>query len=178
MKWLMDMTTKKLKILSLVFNLLVIIFVAVIPMVLVCTKYQVFGPGSATKLNGWVLVFIIIIAVPTLKLLGRLVNRMPDIIISGKHKGEINILKYVIRTVKRLILPLLLYVVIVLFKDDVRLAFDTFIWVLTSIIGGLIIEEFFLSPIEYLISLDTQNAEQDAKDMRRAVNSKQEEANS
>ena len=103
---------------------------------------------------------------------------MPDIIISGKHKGEINILKYVIKTVKRLILPLLLYVVIVLFKDDVRLAFDTFIWVLTSIIGGLIIEEFFLSPIEYLIGLDTQNAEQDAKDMRRAVNSKQEEANS
>ena len=157
MKWLMDMTTRKLKILSLVFNLLVIIFVAVIPMVLV---------------------FIIIIAVPTLKLLGRLVNRMPDIIISGKHKGEINILKYVIKTVKRLILPLLLYVVIVLFRDDVRLAFDTFIWVLTSIIGGLIIEEFFLSPIEYLIGLDTQNAEQDAKDMRRAVNSKKEEANS
>lgn len=131
---------RKLRAVWLVLELLYFVLMAIVPIVVICIKYHLFENAYQDhKLNGFLLVLIIIVGVISLRALKKLVSKLPDTTIKQQW------FKYVLQTILAILWPAAACFVLMCFKDDFNLAFDTFSICLGFFTLGLIVDNLFIS---------------------------------
>lgn len=109
------------------------------PVLTVCIKYDLFNSAeSKTKINGFALIIIIIIAIVSLVLLKKAVAKIRDV-----SKGACYF-KYILETVSNLVFPVMTLVVVYLMNVNFSLASSTMIivcifYILAELLNGLVI---------------------------------------
>lgn len=129
-KW--DM--KRLRLCALAFNCLYLIFTLIAPIIVVACRYQLFNKVSAYRLTGWGWVCAIIIAVVSIKVIKKVVDKLPEI-----TKGQ-QMLKYSILGVRALFIPILLLIAMRALKSDFDLAYNTLWLCLIFYTIGIVID--------------------------------------
>lgn len=129
-KW--DM--KRLRLTALAFNCLYLIFTLIAPIIVVACRYQIFHKVSAYRLTGWGWVCAIIIAVVSIKVIKKVVDKLPEI-----TKGQ-QMLKYSILGVRALFIPVLLLIAMKALKSDFDLAYNTLWLCLIFYTVGIVID--------------------------------------
>ena len=129
-KW--DM--KRLRLTALAFNCLYLIFTLIAPIIVVACRYQIFHKVSAYRLTGWGWVCAIIIAVVSIKVIKKVVDKLPEI-----TKGQ-QMLKYSILGIRALFIPVLLLIAMKALKSDFDLAYSTLWLCLIFYTVGIVID--------------------------------------
>lgn len=125
---------KKLRLYSLIFNLLYLVATAVVPIVIVGCRYQIFNYASKVKLTGWGWVCAIVVAVVTIRVLKKVISKLPESTLNQQR------LKYSLLMVRALFIPILLIVAMAALKKDFDLAYNTLWWCLISYSVGILID--------------------------------------
>ena len=123
----------KLRLFCLIFNGIYFLFTVAIPIIIVGCRYQIFT-SDKVRLTGWGWVIAIFITVVGLRVVNKLVNKLPDI------KKKQQILKYTILGIRALFIPVVIIIAMVLLKNDFDLAYNTIWWVLISFSLGIVVD--------------------------------------
>lgn len=127
-------TQKRLRIFALIFNALYLLGSLVIPIIIVGCRYQIFHKVSSYRLTGWGWICAIIVAVVSIRVVKKVVNKLPE----STHKEQI--LKYSILGVRALFIPVLLLIAMRALKNDFDLAYNTLWWCLISYTAAIVID--------------------------------------
>ena len=127
-------TQKRLRLFALIFNALYLLGSLVIPIIIVGCRYQIFHKVSSYRLTGWGWICAIIVAVVSIRVIKKVVNKLPE----STHKEQI--LKYSILGVRALFIPVLLLIAMKALKNDFDLAYNTLWWCLISYSAAIIID--------------------------------------
>lgn len=127
-------TQKRLRLFALIFNALYLLGSLVIPIIIVGCRYQIFHKVSSYRLTGWGWICAIIVAVVSIRVIKKVVNKLPE----STHKEQI--LKYSILGVRALFIPILLLIAMKALKNDFDLAYNTLWWCLISYSIAIIID--------------------------------------
>lgn len=127
-------TQKRLRLFALIFNALYLLGSLVIPIIIVGCRYQIFHKVSSYRLTGWGWICAIIVAVVSIRVIKKVVNKLPE----STHKEQI--LKYSILGVRALFIPILLLIAMKALKNDFDLAYNTLWWCLISYSAAIIID--------------------------------------
>ena len=109
------------------------------PVLTVCLKYDLFNTAAQkTKINGFALLILIIIAVVSMVLLKKAVAKIKDVSKAACY------FKYILETISNLVFPVMTLVVVYLMKTNFELASSTMIivcifYVLAELLNGLVI---------------------------------------
>jgi hypothetical protein len=125
---------KRLRLNALIFNALYLVCSLVAPIVIVGCRYQIFHKVSQYRLTGWGWICAVCIAVVTIRVVKRVVNKLPE----STHKEQI--LKYSILGVRALFIPILLLIAMKALKSDFDLAYSTLWWCLISYTVAIVID--------------------------------------
>ena len=142
----------KLRLFCLIFNGIYFLFTVAIPIIIVGCRYQIFT-SDKVRLTGWGWVIAIFITVVGLRVVNKLVNKLPDI------KKKQQILKYTILGIRALFIPVVIIIAMVLLKNE---KFIKYFKALSN-------NHFFVSPPE-MIATNKQN-EQSKKDENKNTKS-------
>lgn len=137
----------KLRTTWLVLNILYFIAVLLIPIIIVGCRYTIFEHVSKYKLTGWGIILVIIISVVAVRTLNKAINKLPESTLGEQR------LKYTLLGVKALIIPILILVVLYLFKKNFDLAYSTIWYCLISYIVGVFIDYGFIQYLDQEIEL-------------------------
>ena len=157
-KW--DM--KRLRLTALAFNCLYLIFTLIAPIIVVACRYQIFHKVSAYRLTGWGWVCAIVIAVVSIKILKKVVDKLPEITKSQQ------VLKYSILGIRALFIPILLLVAMKALKSDFDLAYNTLWLCLIFYTIGIVIDYVFIKYIDRAIEIRYKALEQKVIDEVKA----------
>ena len=127
-------TQKRLRFFALIFNALYLLGSLVIPIIIVGCRYQIFHKVSSYRLTGWGWICAIIVAVVSIRVIKKVVNKLPE----STHKEQI--LKYSILGVRALFIPILLLIAMKALKNDFDLAYNTLWWCLISYSIAIVID--------------------------------------
>lgn len=127
-------TQKRLRLFALIFNALYLLGSLVIPIIIVGCRYQIFHKVSSYRLTGWGWICAIIVAVVSIRVIKKVVNKLPE----STHKEQI--LKYSILGVRALFIPILLLIAMKALKNDFDLAYNTLWWCLISYSIAIVID--------------------------------------
>ena len=127
-------TQKRLRLYALIFNALYLLGSLVIPIIIVGCRYQIFHKVSSYRLTGWGWICAIIVAVVSIRVIKKVVNKLPE----STHKEQI--LKYSILGVRALFIPILLLIAMKALKNDFDLAYNTLWWCLISYSAAIVID--------------------------------------
>lgn len=127
-------TQKRLRLFALIFNALYLLGSLVIPIIIVGCRYQIFHKVSSYRLTGWGWICAIIVAVVSIRVIKKVVNKLPE----STHKEQI--LKYSILGVRALFIPILLLIAMKALKNDFDLAYNTLWWCLISYSAAIVID--------------------------------------
>lgn len=134
---------KKLRAVWLLLEGLNLILTVIAPVVTICIKYHLFEKAvQDRKLNGFLLILIIVVAYLGLRTIKKLVTKLPDSTIKEQW------IKYSIKTAFATTIPAFACFVLWCFKDDFDKAYNTFIICLAFYTVGLVVENLFLSFID------------------------------
>ena len=125
---------KRLRLFALIFNALYLLGSLVIPIIIVGCRYQIFHKVSSYRLTGWGWICAIIVAVVSIRVIKKVVNKLPE----STHKEQV--LKYSILGVRALFIPILLLVAMKALKNDFELAYNTLWWCLISYSIAIVID--------------------------------------
>lgn len=114
------------------------------PVITVCIKFDLFNAAKESKLqiSGWALVLLLIGAVVGLFIIRRSVNKMSDIRPANAY------FKYTLQTISNLVLPVVVLLLIDLFKNDIALASSTLTLMCIYYIAGGVIDGAVISFID------------------------------
>lgn len=140
-KWSM----KRLRLMSLTFNCLYLVFSALAPIIVVGCRYQIFHKVSAYRLTGWGWICAIIVAVVSIKVIKKVVDKLPEI----THKQQI--LKYTILGIRAFFIPVLLLIGMKALKSDFDLAYNTLWLCLIFYTIGIVIDYTCIKYIDHAI---------------------------
>ena len=127
-------TQKRLRLFALIFNALYLLGSLVIPIIIVGCRYQIFHKVSSYRLTGWGWICAIIVAVVSIRVIKKVVNKLPE----STHKEQV--LKYSILGVRALFIPILLLIAMKALKNDFDLAYNTLWWCLISYTAAIVID--------------------------------------
>ena len=127
-------TQKRLRLFALIFNALYLLGSLVIPIIIVGCRYQIFHKVSSYRLTGWGWICAIIVAVVSIRVVKKVVNKLPE----STHKEQI--LKYSILGIRALFIPVLLLIAMRALKNDFDLAYNTLWWCLISYTAAIVID--------------------------------------
>ena len=127
-------TQKRLRLYALIFNALYLLGSLVIPIIIVGCRYQIFHKVSSYRLTGWGWICAIIVAVVSIRVVKKVVNKLPE----STHKEQI--LKYSILGIRALFIPVLLLIAMRALKNDFDLAYNTLWWCLISYTAAIVID--------------------------------------
>jgi uncharacterized protein YacL len=127
-------TQKRLRLYALIFNALYLLGSLVIPIIIVGCRYQIFHKVSSYRLTGWGWICAIIVAVVSIRVVKKVVNKLPE----STHKEQI--LKYSILGIRALFIPVLLLIAMRALKNDFDLAYNTLWWCLISYTVAIVID--------------------------------------
>lgn len=127
-------TQKRLRLFALIFNALYLLGSLVIPIIIIGCRYQIFHKVSSYRLTGWGWICAIIVAVVSIRVIKKVVNKLPE----STHKEQI--LKYSILGVRALFIPILLLIAMKALKNDFDLAYNTLWWCLISYSAAIVID--------------------------------------
>ena len=132
---------KKVRLVWLSLEAISLILTVIAPVVTICIKYKLFekAVSQERKLNGFLLVLIIVVGILILKTIKKVVNKLPEI--STKEQW----IKYSLNTMYAVSIPALACFVLMCFKDNFNLAYDTFIICLAFYTLGLIVDNLFIA---------------------------------
>ena len=125
---------KRLRIFSLIFNALYLVATLVVPIIIVGCRYQIFHAVSQYRLTGWGWICAIIVAVVSIRVVKKVVNKLPESTLNQQR------LKYSILGVRALFIPILLLIGMRALKNDFDLAYYTLWWCLISYTCGILID--------------------------------------
>lgn len=125
---------KRLRLFALIFNALYLLGSLVIPIIIVGCRYQIFHKVSSYRLTGWGWICAIIVAVVSIRVIKKVVNKLPE----STHKEQV--LKYSILGVRALFIPILLLIAMKALKNDFDLAYNTLWWCLISYTAAIVID--------------------------------------
>lgn len=126
-------TQKKLRLYCLIFNGLYFLLTVLIPIIIIGCRYQIFT-SDKIRLTGWGWCLAIFISVVGLRIINRLVNKLPD---TNKKQQQ---LKYTILGVRALFIPIAVIIAMVLLKNDFDLAYSTIWLVLMFFSFGIVVD--------------------------------------
>lgn len=129
---------KRLQFLWLLFNLLYLFTTLVAPIAIICIKYNVFKSNTDKTISGFSMIILLIFFILILRSFKKVVDKLHDL----TYKQQL--LKYTMQMLYSLIFPVAAIVMLLCFKNDFMLAYDTFKWVLIFIILGIIIDHLFI----------------------------------
>lgn len=138
-------SNKKLKGISTLVNIVYIFLSLVAPIAVICFQYDLFKTESVEagkKLNGMFLVLIIAFAVVGLRAFIKTVNKLPDL----TYKQQL--LKYWLQLIFAIAIPALVVVVLLCFKSNFELAYDTTCICLIFYTSSIVVDKLFLSFID------------------------------
>lgn len=111
------------------------------PIIIVGCKYDLFK-SSGTRLTGVGLIVVICVVVFVIKVVKRLLNKLPQ-----EDKKQ-QTFKFVALMIYSLMLPVGGILLLHLIKTNVSLACDTIMWCLFSFMGGIVIDHLTLKYLE------------------------------
>ena len=129
-KWSM----KRLRLYALAFNCLYLVFTCLAPIIVVGCRYQIFHKVSAYRLTGWGWICAILVAVVSIKVIKKVVDKLPEV----TYKQQL--LKYSILGVRALFIPVLLLIAMTALKSDFDLAYNTLWLCLIFYTIGIVID--------------------------------------
>lgn len=137
----------KLRGIWLAFNGLYYVATLIIPIIIVGCRYSIFEYASKWKLTGWGIILAIGIGVVFVRSLNKALNKLPESTLNEQR------VKYTALGVKALIIPILILIVLYLFKSNFDLAYNTIWWCLFSYTFGIIIDYCFICYLDREIEL-------------------------
>lgn len=156
-------TRQRLAVVSTLFNLLYLGLTLVGPLSIICWQYDIFkNVDAGRKLTGVGIITVLIILILGLRSFKRVVNKLPD------NRLEQQRLKYTLLFLYAMAFPFIGLMCLVCFKSDFMLAYNTFKWCLGFIIGGLIVDYFFIKYLDREKEIRHAAEFDQAKDDRRA----------
>ena len=135
-------TKKKLLGMTISMGFLYFLFATLIPIIIVCTRYEIFKQQSF-KLTAAGLIVIIIVVTVGYKAIHFLVDMLPEV----ERKEQI--LKYSIQLVCALIIPLVALWIVHLIKVNVDLALGTLKYCLWSWIAAIVVDYVGFKSLRY-----------------------------
>ena len=157
---------KKLKLVTLAWAIAYFVFAAIIPVIIVASKYNVFGKSSF-KLTAAALIVIIIIISVGVKAFKWLTGIMPE------SKKSQQILKYSIQLFGALLIPLLILWIVHLIQVDMQLALSTLTYCVYSYIVAIAIQYLGLRSLEYQWKKSNELDDREKLDRMQAARNKQ-----
>lgn len=151
----------KLRAYWISFNVVYFIASILIPIIIVGCRYEIFKKSSAYRLTGWGIVLIIIIVVVAIKIINKMLNKLPESTLAEQR------VKYTALGVKSLILPIFVLVVMLMFKKNFDLAFNTCLWCVISFIAGILVDMFFIKYLDR--ELDLRNKAKEQNEINKRV---------
>ena len=134
---------KKLITMTAIFASLYFLAATVIPVLIVSANYNLIGKGGNYKLTAAGLIVVIMILTIGRKSVNWITSIMPQ------ETQKQQIFRYSFEMVFALIVPLVGFWVIQLFKKNVELAANTASWCVLSFIVAIIIDNVFLKSLRY-----------------------------
>lgn len=114
------------------------------PVITICVKFNLFDAAKESRLqiSGWALVLLLIAAVVGLFIIKRSVNKMSDIRPANAY------FKYTLQTISNLVLPVVILLLVELFKNDIALASSTLTLMCIYYIAGGVLDGAVISFID------------------------------
>lgn len=150
----------KLRMTWLILNILYFIATLLVPIIIVGCRYSIFEYTSKFRLTGWGIIIAIIVIVVGVRTLNKAINKLPDSTLNEQR------LKYSLLGVKALIIPVLILVVLYLFKRNFELAYSTIWFCLISYVVGVFIDYGFIHYLDQEIELRKKAKEKIEVDKR------------
>lgn len=146
----------KVRLTALLFWLLFFLFATIGPIISIGVNYKIFSNSNNLRLTGWGWVVIVIFASAGLKALFRLVKKLPEY-----TRGE-QLAKFLLECIGGLIIPALILVGIHLVRVNMETALNTLKWAVISYMVAIVIDNFFVKPLEVQLDLIKEHEKKNA----------------
>lgn len=134
-------TKKKLLALTICWGFFYVVFATILPIIFVCTKYEIFSHSVKLTLAG-LIVAIFVLSFGT-KFIHWVVGVLPQ-----EKKGQ-QIVRYSLECIFALVIPLVIIWITHLIKVDLDKALDTIKLCCFSYMGAILVENFGLKSLMY-----------------------------
>lgn len=136
----------KVKLVALLFWLLYFIFATILPCVAVGVNYKIFSRDTF-RITAWGWLVIVIFTTAGLKLLFRIVKKLP--VYTRSEQAT----RFILELIGGLIIPSLVLVGIHLARVNVETALNTLKWAVISFMVAVGIDNIFVKPLEVQLDL-------------------------
>lgn len=158
---------KKLRLYSLIFNLIYFFISLIVPIIIVGCRYKIFS-SNVIRLTGCGWILAIFVAVVGFRIINKLLNKLPESTFNEQR------VKYTLLGIKALVVPILLLIAMQLLKNDFDLAYSTMWWCLFSFSFGIGIDFTCIKYLDRELELRKKAKEQNEIDIRKeALRSKE-----
>ena len=138
-----EWSNKKLRWMSIVFNLLYFTMMAIIPAVIICLEYKLFEVQStAMKLTGVGLILVIVLGLYAYYKIREEINKLPQV------KYNHQCIKFGLQLLFSLMPKGLILFGFWMVRTDIQVAYDTMLWCLLSMFLSDIVDYGFLKFIQ------------------------------
>lgn len=144
----------KLRIYAIAFNVAYFLFAAIIPIIIVGCKYSIFRKASSFRISGWGIILTIIIVTTLVRTISKCINKLPETTLNEQR------VKYSVLGIKAMIIPVVLIIIMGLFKRDFVLAYNTSYSCVISYLVAVIIDYLFIAYIDRELDLRKKAREQ------------------
>ena len=146
----------KVRLVALLFWLVYFLFATIGPIVAVGINYKIFSNSNNLRITAWGWIVIVIFASAGIKVLFRLVKKLPEY-----TRGE-QFTKFILECIGGLIIPVLILVGIHLVRINMETALNTLKWAVISYMVAIIIDNFFVKPLEDQLDLIKEHEKKNA----------------
>ena len=146
----------KVWLITILFWILYFLFATIGPCISVGVNYRIFSNYTGVRLTGWGWIILVIFLTAGLKVLFRLVKKLPEY-----TRGE-QLTKFIIEMIGGLFVPALILVGIHLVRVNAETALNTLKWAVISYMVAIVIDNIFVKPLCVQIDLIKEHEKKNA----------------
>lgn len=151
----------KVRLMALLFWLVYFLFATIGPCISVGINYKIFSNSGGLRITGWGWIVIVIFASAGIKVLFRLVKKLPEY-----TRGE-QATKFTLECIGALIIPALILMGIHLVRVNMETALNTLKWAVISYMVAIIIDNYLVKPLEVQMDLIKEHEKKNAIEATR-----------
>lgn len=162
-------SNKKIKTNYIIYTIIYYLFTLLAPTIVVCINYGLFKNAvQSKKLNGALLLLIMIFVIVVFRAFKKVVNRLPEETMKQQK------VKYSLLCLYSLAIPLSIAILLIFSHKQLELAYNTALWCIGFFSLGIIVDHCFIMYLDNTMKVDAEADHTERIAKRRHVKASQQ----